>query len=414
MHRCARIRLFAAVLLTVVAAPVAFSSPGVALIGSFAISGSAHDKSGLADTYTTADGPVAKDQLGSFGSAITYSGRGNQYIAFNDRGLSNGDVHYDCRMQVFDIAVDASAHTVKPTLVVTHLLTDEKGRIFDGSSAAIESGLRLDPEGVRANPKGTLYVSDEYGPYIYEFDRSGKRIRALKVPAKFGIAKASADAHAELSGNAMGRQANRGFEGLALSPSGDTLFALLQSPLIQDHALNAKLKRVGTNDRLLALDVATGATKEYLYQLDEKGLGINELIAVSDHTFLAIERDGKGGDEAKTKNIYLVDIAGATDISATGTTASNGLPESGIPAGVLPVRKSLLIDLLDPGYGIAGANCPEKFEGLAFGPDLPDGRRLLIVTVDNDLIAAKPSWFYAFAINRAALSGYTKQVIRAK
>lgn len=66
--------------------------------------------------------------------------------------------------------------------------------------------------------------------------------------------------------------------------------------------------------------------------------------------------------------------------------------------------------MLDPAHGIAGKDCPEKFEGLAFGPDLPDGRRLLLVTADNDFIATAPFRVYAFAVEPKALKGYTPQV----
>ena len=50
-----------------------------------------------------------------------------------------------------------------------------KGGVFTGSAAAFDStnspgGLRFDPEGVRASGCGdSVYVSDEYGPFVYEF-----------------------------------------------------------------------------------------------------------------------------------------------------------------------------------------------------------------------------------------------------
>ena len=58
---------------------------------------------------------------------------------------------------------------------------------------------------------------------------------------------------------------------------------------------------------------------------------------------------------------------------------------------------------------IGGEECPEKFEGLAFGPDLPDGRHLLIVTADNDFVATAPFRVYAFAIDRADLPTFQPQ-----
>jgi hypothetical protein len=44
--------------------------------------------------------------------------------------------------------------------------------------------LRFDPEGVRVSDCGdSVYVSDESGPFVYEFRiASGKRVRSLGVP----------------------------------------------------------------------------------------------------------------------------------------------------------------------------------------------------------------------------------------
>jgi hypothetical protein len=47
---------------------------------------------------------------------------------------------------------------------------------------------------------------------------------------------------------------------------------------------------------------------------------------------------------------------------------------------------------------------PEKLEGLCFGPRLPDGRRTLIVTSDNDLKAEQASWFWVFAVDESLLT----------
>ena len=62
------------------------------------------------------------------------------------------------------------------------------------------------------------------------------------------------------------------------------------------------------------------------------------------------------------------------------------------------MSKTLIIDLLDPRFGVVESGLPAKIEGLAFGPDLADGRHLLIVTSDNDFIATEATSFMAFAI----------------
>src|SRR5262249_53052940 len=303
-----------------------------------------------------------------------------------------------------------SGFTITPTLVATRLMHD--GRNFlTGSAAAFDptnspDSLRFDPEGIRVDRCGEIaYVSDEYGPFIHQFDLDrGTRLGSLKLPNKFLIDLPSADGNVELAANTSGRQSNRGMEGLAISPDGSKLYGLMQSALIQDGALDASLKRVGTNNRLVEIDLESGAIREFLYQLDNKSNGVNEILAVNDHQFLVIQRDGNAGTAAAFKRSFHTDSAGASDIRAI-----EALPQTGTPAGVTPVSKSPFIDLLDLTFGLAGASFPEKIEGLAFGPDLPDGRHLLIVTNDNDFVASQPNPFPPLALDGSDLPGFVPQ-----
>src|SRR5262245_63760132 len=74
---------------------------------------------------------------------------------------------------------------------------------------------------------------------------------------------------------------------------------------------------------------------------------------------------------------------------------------------IVPVTKTLVIDLLDAAYRVSATQTikdviAEKVEGMAWGPDLPDGRHLLFVVTDNDLFRGLPTQIYAFAIDGAA------------
>src|SRR5688500_10113137 len=169
---------------------------------------------------------------------------------------------------------------------------------------------------------------------------------------------------------------------------------MMQNALIQDGGLDAANKRIGLNNRILEIDVTRRTTRELVYTLESAKHGVNEILAVNRHQFLVLERDGNAGVEAVFKKIFLVDIAAATDVSSV-----DALPQSGLPAGVVGVTKTLLFDMLAPEFGLAGEAFPEKMEGLTFGPDLADGRRLLLVTSDNDLASAADSMIYAFAID---------------
>src|SRR4051812_7659377 len=211
-------------------AAVAHAPAAITLIGKAFIPRTAHDLSGL----PTPDGPsTPADLLGSFGSAIAYTGRGNRFVAADDRGPGNGNVAWRCRVQTFDIDIQPGApQPVTVKLVATTLLSDASGRPFTGNSGAYDhdqtSGLRLDPEGLRVTPRGTLLISDEYGPWIDEFSIEGRQLRRFTPPDRFLVTYPDGEPTHELPpSNTRGRQPNHGFEGLAISPGGGTFYSIL-------------------------------------------------------------------------------------------------------------------------------------------------------------------------------------------
>jgi hypothetical protein len=163
--------------------------------------------------------------------------------------------------------------------------------------------------------------------------------------------------------------------------------------------------RLGLNNRILKIDLLTGETHEYVYVLEaiNRGQGACEILAINDHEFLVIDRDNRSNlqtpPQAPTrKKIYKINLSGATDVS--GITR---LPAGVLPMGVVPVTKTLFIDLLDPVFNLA-PTIPEKIEGLAWGPDLEDGRHLLYVISDNDLNPSLATQVYAFAIDSSLIN----------
>lgn len=362
-------------------------TPTVELLGSASIPASATDLSNLTELLA---GEFPHNRLGSFGSGIDSLNRDNLYIACNDRGPLDGATRFRPRIQTLRIFINpASAQPVEVQHVATTLLTDETNQPFTGfygrfDEADQTKGLRLDPEGIRAEPDGSFWLADEYGPWIDQYSATGSRIRRITIPPKFLIEAPSQDPTRELPPVCTkGRQANRGFEGLARSPDGSKLWAILQSPLIQDNALDERAKRAGLNIRILEVIIKgpqTGTTRELVYQLEKGSNGVSEILALSDHDLLVLERDGEVGREAVWRRLYTIDISKATDV-----TAVDSLPREDLPAEITPVAKTQFLDLCDERFGLVGKNMPEKIEGLALGPVLPDGRRTLIVTVDNDL-----------------------------
>lgn len=282
---------------------------------------------------------------------------------------------------------------------------------FDSATSSADTqDARLDPEGIRLSRSGSsVFISDEYGPYIYQFDRaSGGRGRTIALPAELSVANKRASGAAEISGNSSGRVANKGIEGLAISPDGQTLFAMVQSPLIQDGGDG------GRANRILMIDIASGAVQQFVYDnyLADKAKAYNssEILALNSHELLVLERDGKGlGDDttAVVKRIYKVDLAGAQDVSGLSGQAT---------LLAHAVVKTLFLDIVTKlqSAGLSATQIPAKLEGMAFGQDVVVGglvKHTLYVGNDNDFIVttpaglANPNQWFVFIFDDADLGG---------
>src|SRR5262245_7019128 len=223
---CSAVCVFACAISTFSVSPVRplALTQGITMIGKGVVSGSALDKSGLTGNICQQGVPsncVPKAVFGGFGSDISYTGHDNVFIAAPDRGPFDGltDVPYLDRLYFLHITTNVGAPfpNIRTVLLDTRLLQNQNGENFVGAAGSFVANdefatLRLDPEGIRVSPHGTFYISDEYGPYLFEFNRQGHLLRRIEAPSKFFISNPSSDPNAELLGNNAGRQGNRGME----------------------------------------------------------------------------------------------------------------------------------------------------------------------------------------------------------
>lgn len=339
------------------------------------------------------------NQFGGIG-ALSWAGE-NVYYLLPDRGPDDGAVPYPTRFHQAQIQFTAEG-SVEWKLLETHLLTKDSGEQLVGAASALKHGDkhpgRLDPEAIRfvqrGNKPAVLAISDEYGPRVDLYDLTGKRTRKLRIPGKFEIEHPSGNAAEEAQKNDKGRQPNAGFEALGISPDGQTLYAMNQRPLIQDGAVSNG-RFTGLLNRILRIDIDSEDTREFVYPLENSDSAVCELLMIDNHRALVLERDSLAGLLAKQKSLYLIDLQGASDVSE-----HKSLPPQAaeLPTEVRIVTKRLFADLLDPKFRIVGESTPAKFEGLTFGPNLPDGRRTLVISVDNDFRSDNPTVFYVLAL----------------
>lgn len=435
------------------------------------------DVSGLYEDFATQTaGPlenkVPGNRLGGLGSGLAYLG-GDWFLALPDRGPNavsynacmDDTVSYINRFHTFHMGLSPSdpgsklPFTLTPMLVATTLLSSRAPLVYGSGCGVAGSGApalnaidhthyftgrsdnfdpsrgstnpnnaRFDTESIRvSNDRRHVYISDEYGPYVYEFDRlSGERTKVFTLPAKFAIANLSAMGAVEISGNTVGRVTNKGMEGLAITPDGRTLVGAMQSPLIEDGG-DAK----GGVTRIVTIDIRTGATREYAYQLDTATkTTVSDILAINDHEFLVDERDSKGradavGSKAGFKKLFIVDIQGAHDVS--GVTGVTGSTANIAPFALAKTEFLDIVSALVTTAGLDPTQIPAKLEGITFGPDITSvdpathesvARHTLFVGNDNDFLATliapvgtgdNPNQFFVFAFSDVDLPGYVAQ-----
>jgi hypothetical protein len=374
--------------------------PVIEYLGTAEISGNSVDLSGLSDQLENGE---PHNRLGGI-SALEYTGKGSLYIALPDRGPDDGATGYACRFHLLDITVSPGHQDpVVAGLKQTNFFVDPMGRKFSGSSAVLDatSALagRLDPEGCRHSADGTIYVSDEYGPHLLAFDMQGREIRRYGLPDHLMVAHRSALKDDEIARNLSGRASNRGMEGLAISPDQTRLYGIMQSSLLQDAVKKRSGKVHGQYARIVEVDIASGDVREFAYPMADSSYGVSEILACGPGQFLVLERDSEPGTDAAFRQLVWIDLKDAVDISS-----EDKLPADHLPAGIRPVLRRPFLDFLSPDFPLAGPAMPEKIEGITFGPALPDGRKLLLVSVDNDFEAARPTLIWAFAFDPSVLN----------
>ena len=355
------------------------------------------------------------DTAGSFGSGATYDPNTKTLYLSTDRGP--GDGNFDFSPRFYSIPLQPDEKNIASAIqshLSAHLYKDSDGKPFTGlipdssdPEPRMKDGRRcLDPEGLALMEDGNLLLCEEYMPSILQMKPDGTFMARLIPPENYFPRNPTTSEidFREAADRTEGREDNRGFEGIALSPDGKTLYAILQSALTQDGGKDAGATR------LLVFDAFSGTPKsEYAVcltdpsslgkkgkKLKSKNISLTELTFLSDGRLIAIERDNHGQDgsaepkSAVLKQVITLDFSHATDLLTLPDKPYSLRPSDpkfkklDAKQDIQYVKTSTLFDFdcLDlPSKGLAWDQLPEKWEGLA----LLSNNRLLVIN-DNDFL----------------------------
>lgn len=317
-------------------------------------------------------------------SGITYDAANGRWLLLSDDKSEHGPA----RFYTAEIRLsDGLLSTVRFT-GMTPLKSPEPA---SGSGPALDIAGYVDPEGIAIDGVRILWTSEDSWKAtaqntLKEASLDGVTTRDYTLPESLLIDFAKR----------TGPRDNNGLEAVAVTPDGSAIWLGVESPLVQDAALPDAAS--GAPTRLTKLDRNSGKLEaQYVYMLEHRaraalpgkhadGPGMTELAAIDDTHLLAMERSWVEG-VTNFVQIYLVDTAGGTDVSGLASLKA---------ASFTPVKKTLLIDLNALGIQM------DNYEGMALGPPLADGRRLVLVSVDNNFNRHEKTIIAAFAVDLKA------------
>jgi len=220
-------------------------------------------------------------------------------------------------------------------------------------------GMGSDSEGIALGPGGNnVWITDEIDSSINEFSlATGLKVGSVTVPAIYRPANV---------------QNNMGLESLTYGRG--TLWTANEEALRPDGALSTT--SAGSWVRIQEFtgsDLAAGT--QYAYRTDPisrmspfvnvERSGLVDLLALPNGGVLALERELGGYLPHYRTRIYLLDFAGASDVTTVSSLSSDGFTAVG---------KTLLWQ------GNTGFS---NFEGITLGPALSEGSYALLLISDN-------------------------------
>ena len=321
--------------------PPAAAPPDLALSGRFAGPGNLRVDAPESVPGTT--GPVPNGRptglsfpfrgqpVQGFSGIKPVDGSPGSYWAVTDNGFGNRRNSPDALLMFHRLRPDFTTGTV--TMERTVFLSDPDRRVpfriaLEGTERRLLTGADFDIESIQPIGNG-FWFGDEFGPHLIQADAEGRVIRVVETMLD-GQPIRSPDHHSlqvaatPTAGVAYRARRSGGYEGMAATPDGRTLWALLEQPLFAEGSDQPE----GAFLRLLEYSVERTAWtgRSLRYRLEPGATAIGDFNMIDATRALVIERDNGEGDPslacqtgqtppacfhapARFKRITLIDLA---------------------------------------------------------------------------------------------------------
>ena len=294
--------------------------------------------------------------------------------------------------------------------------------VQEGTDKRYLTGSDFDPESFQF-AGGSLWIAEEFGPYLIQADLDGKVLavfetqvdgKTVRSPDHPAIAMPGAP---DATLPAFEVRRSKGFEGMAASPDGSKLYALLEGPLWNAATKSNEMVDGKTALRVLEFDVQKKAWtgRHWKYPLEAGHHAIGDFNMVDATTGLVIERDNGEGtvdkacpagekrkdcfhDLAKFKRVYKIEMGEANVgqsvrkigyIDLMAIQDPNKLAKKPLTNGVLafPFFTIENVDIVDATHIVVGNDNNLPFSSSRV-PDQADDNELVLLEV-GELLRAK-------------------------
>lgn len=277
---------------------------------------------------------IGQPVQGMSGFAMNRAEDGSFYV-LTDNGFGSKRNSPDALLFFHKMAPDFEAGVVERKETI--FLHDPDRKVpfriaYEGTDSRYLTGADFDLESLQVLGD-TVWIGDEFGPYLIKADLTGRVLevvqtvldgKVLTSPDTAGVfvpAEAGKDYQVQRSG---------GYEGMALQPGSNLLWAMLEKPILLESGATE-----GNFLRVMLFDPARGDwTGDSLkFALSEGATAIGDFNFIDETRALVIERDNGEGDvalgcaegatdlsgcyphPAKVKNVVLIDT---TDVDEDG------------------------------------------------------------------------------------------------
>lgn len=341
-------------------------------------------------------------------SSIDHVPATGRYLAICDDRSERGPARfYELALDLSKFRRSATPGDAGVSWVNMTIIQDLDGRPFGRN--------QVDPESLRLDARRQLiYWANEgqrtnagmQNPTLRRMHADGRPAGEFAVPAYFNPGGSAGG----LAAGDTGAYNNLAFESLTLTPDGRTMWTMSENGLAQDGP--PATVGHGSRARMLSFDLDTGKPgAEYIYEVgpvpfpparpgDFSTNGVPEMLALSDHEFIVVERAYAVGaltpgvaalnklPTSNTIRLFRIDTRGATDVS--GWPSIQGRE-------VVPVKRTPLLDLSTLTNDDGSVLALDNIEGITFGPPV-NGKRTLILVSDNNFNPAQFTQFIAFTM----------------